>query len=221
MHLHMLNDNELWFPPVSEALEDGLLAIGGSLQVERLLLAYRSGIFPWYDDEVPMWWCPDPRFVLFPHQLKVSKSMKQLLKNDAFEFRINSDFSTVINNCRHTPRDGQDGTWINDDVVDAYTQLHEMGYAHSAEAWHEGTLVGGLYGIRMGNVFFGESMFSHRSNASKYAFIKYVQQLASEGVQLIDCQVYTEHLESLGACMIPRECFIQLLQDNIANTYSI
>lgn len=215
MHLHMLNDNKLWFPPVSEALEDGLLAIGGSLQVERLLLAYRSGIFPWYDDEVPMWWCPDPRFVLFPPRLKVSKSMKQLLKNDAFEFRINSDFSTVINNCRHTPRDGQDGTWINDDVVDAYTQLHEMGYAHSAEAWHEGTLVGGLYGIRMGNVFFGESMFSHRSNASKYAFIKYVQQLAAEGVQLIDCQVYTEHLESLGACMIPREQFIQLLQENI------
>lgn len=221
MHLHMLNDNELWFPPVSEALEDGLLAIGGSLQVERLLLAYRSGIFPWYDDEVPMWWCPDPRFVLFPPRLKVSKSMKQLLKNDAFEFRINSDFSTVINNCRHTPRDGQDGTWINDDVVNAYTQLHEMGYAHSAEAWHEGTLVGGLYGIRMGNVFFGESMFSHRSNASKYAFIKYVQQLASEGVQLIDCQVYTEHLESLGACMIPREQFIQLLNDNIAGTYSM
>ncbi len=215
MHLHMLNDNELWFPPVSEALEDGLLAIGGSLQVERLLLAYRSGIFPWYDDEVPMWWCPDPRFVLFPGQLKVSKSMKQLLKNDAFEFRIDSDFSTVINNCRRAPRNGQDGTWINDDVVDAYTELHEMGYAHSAEAWHEGTLVGGLYGIRMGNVFFGESMFSHRSNASKYAFIKYVQQLASEGVQLIDCQVYTEHLESLGACMIPRENFIQLLQDNI------
>ncbi|HEY1033344.1 MAG TPA: leucyl/phenylalanyl-tRNA--protein transferase [Flavipsychrobacter sp.] len=214
MHLHMLNDNELWFPPVSEALEDGLLAIGGSLQVQRLLLAYRSGIFPWYDDEVPMWWCPDPRFVLFPPRLKVSKSMKQLLKNDAFEFRINSDFSTVINNCRHTPRDGQDGTWINDDVVDAYTQLHEMGYAHSAEAWYEGTLVGGLYGIRMGNVFFGESMFSHRSNASKYAFIKYVQQLASEGVQLIDCQVYTEHLESLGACMIPREQFIQLLREN-------
>ncbi len=221
MHLHMLNDNELWFPPVSEALEDGLLAIGGSLQVERLLLAYRSGIFPWYDDEVPMWWCPDPRFVLFPGQLKVSKSMKQLLKSNAFEFRIDSDFSTVINNCRRTPRNGQDGTWINDDVVDAYTQLHEMGYAHSAEAWHEGTLVGGLYGIRMGNVFFGESMFSHRSNASKYAFIKYVQQLASEGVQLIDCQVYTEHLESLGACMIPRENFIQLLQDNIADTYSM
>jgi leucyl/phenylalanyl-tRNA--protein transferase len=215
MHLHMLNDNELWFPPVSEALEDGLLAIGGNLQVERLLLAYRSGIFPWYDDEVPMWWCPDPRFVLFPSQLKVSKSMKQLLKYNAFEFRIDSDFSTVINNCRHTPRNGQDGTWINDDVVDAYTQLHEMGYAHSAEAWHEGTLVGGLYGIRMGNVFFGESMFSHRSNASKYAFIKYVQQLASEGVQLIDCQVYTEHLESLGAGMIPRENFIQLLKDNI------
>jgi leucyl/phenylalanyl-tRNA---protein transferase len=219
MHLHMLNDNELWFPPVSEALEDGLLAIGGSLQIERLLLAYRNGIFPWYDDELPMWWCPDPRFVLFPGQLKVSKSMKQLLKNDAFEFRIDSDFSTVINNCRHTPRDGQDGTWINDDVVDAYTQLHEMGYAHSAEAWYEGALAGGLYGIRMGNVFFGESMFSHRSNASKYAFIKYVQQLASEGVQLIDCQVYTEHLESLGACMIPRENFIQLL--NIAGTYSM
>lgn len=215
MHLHVLNDHELWFPPVAEALEDGLLAIGGNLSTERLLLAYKSGIFPWYDDEVPMWWCPDPRFVLFPAELKVSKSMQQLLKRNAFEFRTNTAFEAVIQHCRHTHRPDQDGTWINDDVITHYTELYKMGYAHSAEAWKDGILVGGLYGIRMGNIFFGESMFSHQSNASKYTFIRFVEQLQADGVQLIDCQVYTEHLESLGASMIPRDDFIQLLQENI------
>lgn len=210
MPLHFL-DESLWFPPVEQALDDGLLAIGGDLSVERLLLAYRSGIFPWYDDEVPLWWCPDPRFVLFPNELKVSKSMKQLLKKNTFEFRINTAFEEVINNCRKTPRKDQHGTWITDDVADAYTKLHHLGYAHCAEAWTEGKLVGGLYGIRMGNIFFGESMFSHQSNASKYAFIKYVAQLQMEHVKLIDCQVYTEHLESLGAKMIDRKQFKTLL----------
>lgn len=215
MHLHMLSD-EIWFPPVEEALPDGLLAIGGDLNIERLLLAYRSGIFPWYDDETPLWWSPDPRFVLFPDKLKVSKSMKQLLRKSAFDFTVNKAFEQVIQNCQHAPRPGQDGTWINEEIIASYTELYNLGYAHSAEVWQDGELVGGLYGIRMGNLFFGESMFSKQSNASKYAFIKYIQQLQSEGVQLVDCQVYTEHLESLGAVMIARDEFIRMLNLNKA-----
>lgn len=211
MQLHMLDD-ELWFPDVEEALPDGLLAIGGDLSTERLLLAYQSGIFPWYDDGEPMWWCPDPRFVLYPESLKVSKSMRQLLKKDVFEFRTDTAFAAVIQNCRQAPRPGQDGTWIGDDVCEAYIRLHELGYAHSAEAWVNGELVGGLYGVRLGNIFFGESMFSKVSNASKYAFIRYVQLLQQDDVQLIDCQVYTEHLESLGAKMMPRQEFVQILK---------
>lgn len=208
MFLQVLDD-KLWFPPPEAALEDGLLAIGGDLSTERLLLAYRNGIFPWYDDEVPLWWCPDPRFVLYPSELKVSKSMKQLLKRNAFEFTINTAFEQVIANCKHAPRKDQEGTWITEEVRHAYTELHRLGYAHSAEAWLGDKLVGGLYGIRMGKMFFGESMFSHASNASKYAFIRYVHQLQQEGVQLIDCQVYTEHLESLGAKMIDRNLFLE------------
>ena len=205
-------DESIWFPPVEEALPDGLLAMGGDLNPERLLLAYRQGIFPWYDGDIPLWWCPNPRFVLIPDELKVSKSMKALIKKNAFEFRINTAFGEVIRHCKETKREGQDGTWINENVEAAYTTLHEMGFAHSAEAWKDGKLVGGLYGIRLGKVFFGESMFSRESNASKFAFIQYVEQLRSEGVLLIDCQIHTEHLESLGAKMIMRQQFIQLLQ---------
>lgn len=215
VQLHILNSNELWFPPATDALEDGLLALGGDLSVDRLLLAYRNGIFPWYDDDVPMWWCPDPRFVLYPEELKVSKSMKQVLKRGGFEFRVNIAFDKVIANCKAVAREEQDGTWITDDVEAAYNTMHKLGYAHSAEAWQDGKLVGGLYGIRLGNIFFGESMFSHMSNASKYAFIKYVEMLKSEGVVLIDCQVYTEHLESLGARMIPRTLFLEILNRQI------
>ncbi|RXK86927.1 leucyl/phenylalanyl-tRNA--protein transferase [Filimonas effusa] len=211
MPLHVLDDR-LWFPPVASALEDGLLAVGGDLSEERLLLAYRKGIFPWFEGSVPLWWSPDPRFVLFPEALKISKSMKVLLNRDAFEFKVNTAFNEVIRNCQQVEREGQDGTWITNEVEDAYNNLHEKGYAHSAEAWLNGELVGGLYGIRMGNLFFGESMFSHVSNASKYAFIKYVQLLISENVKLIDCQVYTSHLESLGAVMIPREEFIESIE---------
>lgn len=210
MPLNFLNSN-LWFPPADEAMEDGLLAVGGDLAVERLLLAYRKGIFPWYDGDVPLWWCPNPRFVLFPAELKVSKSMQQLLKRNAFEFTMNKAFAEVIHNCKNTERAGQDGTWITDDVETAYNNLHALGYAHSAEVWQGGKLAGGLYGIRMGKVFFGESMFSHVSNASKYAFISYVHLLQSEGVELVDCQVYTPHLESLGAGMIDRDEFLGLL----------
>ena len=207
-----LLDESLWFPPVEEAMDDGLLAAGGDLSTDRLLLAYSSGIFPWYnEDEIPLWWSPDPRFVLFPAELKVSKSMVQLLKRPEFEFRVSTAFSEVIQNCSQIKRKGEKGTWISGEIIDAYTKLHGLRYAYSAEAWHEGELVGGLYGVLLCKVFFGESMFSFKSNASKYAFICWVQLLKEEGIQLIDCQVYTPHLESLGARMISRENFIKML----------
>jgi leucyl/phenylalanyl-tRNA--protein transferase len=201
-------EQELIFPPVALAEPDGLLAIGGDLSTERLLLAYHSGIFPWYEGRHILWWSPDPRFVLFPDELKVSKSMRQLIRRDTFTFTTNKAFTEVIAHCKTVPRRGQDGTWITEEVKEAYGQLHKAGYVHSAEAWLNGELVGGLYGVRLGKAFFGESMFSKASNASKYAFIRYAEQLQSEGVALIDCQVYTEHLESLGARMISREDFI-------------
>lgn len=212
MPLHILNNN-IKFPPVEDALPDGLLAIGGDLGVDRLISAYKSGIFPWFDGDVPMWWCPNPRFVLFPTELKVSKSMNTLLKKEAFQFSINQAFPQVIRSCKMAARAGQQGTWITADVERAYIRLHEMGIAYSAEAWQDGKLAGGLYGIRMKHVFFGESMFSDISNASKYAFIKYVKRLGEEGVNLIDCQVYTSHLESLGARMIERKEFLNIIQE--------
>jgi leucyl/phenylalanyl-tRNA--protein transferase len=208
-------DDKLWFPHPNEAMEDGLLAIGGDLTPERLLLAYRTGIFPWYNDDIPLWWHPNPRFVLFPQNLFISKSMKQVIAKNTFEFRVNSSFKDVITNCKNINRKEQDGTWINNDVIDAYTKLHHLGFAHSAEAWQNDKLVGGLYGIKLGNIFFGESMFSYKSNASKFAFIKYTEQLLKEGIVLIDCQIYTEHLESLGARMILRKEFMMLLETNI------
>ncbi len=210
MSLFILN-NELSFPPVQLSEPDGLLAVGGDLSTERLLLAYHQGIFPWYEGQHILWWSPDPRFVLFPEELRESKSMKQLLKRNVFDFRVDTNFTGVITNCKTISRHGQESTWITDEVKAAYTRLHLAGYAHSAETYQEGRLVGGLYGIRLGKVFFGESMFSTVSNASKYAFICYVHQLREEGVELIDCQVYTEHLESLGARMIPRNDFISYL----------
>ena len=206
---------ELLFPPVQLSEPDGLLAIGGDLSVERLLLAYRKGIFPWYEKTDILWWCPDPRFVLFPKDLKVSKSMKKLIQQNAFAFTVNKAFEQVISNCKTILRNYQDGTWITDDIKKAYISLHRLGYAHSAEAWLDDELVGGLYGVRLGRVFFGESMFSTYSNASKFAFIKYIELLLNEGVELIDCQVYTEHLQSLGAIMIPRNKFIDLLEKSL------
>lgn len=215
MPLHVLTDH-LWFPPVEEAAADGLLAIGGDLHTERLLLAYRSGIFPWFnDDEPPLWWSPDPRFVLFPQELNISKSMQQLLKKNVFHITTNNAFTEVIRHCGMQKRKDQDGTWITTEIEEAYTSLHRLGHAVSVEAWQGTELVGGLYGIRMGPFFFGESMFAKVSNASKYAFITYVQQLQKEGVLLIDCQIYTAHLESLGARMIERGEFIKLLNENL------
>lgn len=218
MSLQILTD-ELWFPPVEKAASDGLLAMGGDLSSERLLLAYRSGIFPWFnDDEPPLWWSPDPRFVLFPQQLYVSKSMQQLLKRRAFKLTMNKAFTEVVRQCGRQKRKGQEGTWITNEIEEAYSELHQLGHAVSVEAWKGKELVGGLYGIRMGKFFFGESMFAKVSNASKYAFIAFVQQLQKEGVLLIDCQVYTQHLESLGARMIQRAEFIKLLNENIETT---
>lgn len=204
-------DKAASFPPIDLAEPDGLLAIGGDLSPERILPAYQKGIFPWYEGDYILWWCPDPRFVLMPGELNISKSMKAILKKNIFRFTTNLAFKEVIRQCKIIKRPGQDGTWITDEMEKAYTRLHEMGYAHSAEVWKEDKLVGGLYGVRMGKVFFGESMFSRESNASKFAFIRYVEMLRSEGVQLIDCQVYTQHLESLGAKMIPRKNFVALL----------
>lgn len=208
-------EDELVFPPVSYAQEDGLLAIGGDLSPARLLLAYRSGIFPWYDEAPILWWSPDPRFVLIPSELRIAKSMRPYLNQEKFEFSMNTSFREVMECCRQTARKGQDGTWIQPEIIEAYTQLHQMGYAICAEAWEGNELVAGLYGIRMGPFFFGESMFSRRPNASKFAFIRMVQTLEQDGVLLIDCQVYTSHLESLGARMIPRDVFIDLLNQGL------
>ena len=208
--------NDIIFPDVSEADEIGILAIGGDLSVERLLCAYRNGIFPWYNEDEPIiWWSPDPRCVLFPDKLRVTKSMKQVLQNGRFRFTVNKAFPKVINACKTVDRKDGLGTWINQDIVDAYTKLHEAGYAISAETWREGMLVGGLYGIKLGNVFFGESMFSTESNASKFAFINLVNQLKKNGLQLIDCQQKTEHLMSLGAEMMSRAEFIRILNKHI------
>jgi len=212
MSLTALNET-IQFPPQEMADEDGLLAIGGDLSRPRLLHAYRNGIFPWYENKYILWWCPDPRFVLFPAELKISSSMKHLLKKQAFEFSVNTDFDGVISQCKAISRRGQNGTWITEEMRNAYNDLHRAGYAHSAEVRLKGELVGGLYGIRLGKMFYGESMFSRYSNASKFAFIRYVELLQSEGVGLIDCQVYTSHLESLGARMIPRSKFLTLVKD--------
>ena len=211
MPLTILTD-KLYFPDPNTADPEGLVAIGGDLSVDRLLLAYRMGIFPWYSEEEPIcWWSPDPRFVLFPSELKISSSMRTVLNKGDFKFTINRRFEEVIRNCKNALRYGEPGSWINDEIISSYLQLHEMGYAHSAEAWRDGKLVGGLYGVRLGKIFFGESMFSNESNASKFAFIHYVDLLKREGVSLIDCQVYTQHLETLGARMIVRDEFINLI----------
>lgn len=207
--MHYLT-NKLWFPNVNEATKDGLLAIGGDLSVERLLLAYKLGIFPWFEYEEPiLWWSPNPRFVLFPEKLKVSKSMKLFMRNNDYTITVNQDFKAVIIACSKTKREGQTGTWITKNMIEAYIKLHKLGYTKSVEVWDKDVLIGGLYGIDLGNgVFCGESMFSKVSNASKLAFITFVQ---NSRYKLIDCQVYTKHLESLGAEDIPRDNFLRYL----------
>lgn len=207
--MEFLNNNHV-FPEVDKATEDGLLAVGGDLSANRLLTAYQKGIFPWFeDDNTIMWWSPDPRFVLFPEDLKVSKSMKQVIRNTDFVVTVNKDFNAVIAACAAAKRPGQDDTWITNGMIEAYTNLHQLGYAKSIEVWLDNTLVGGLYGVDLGNgVFCGESMFTKVSNASKVGFISFIQ---NTNYKLIDCQVYTNHLESLGAIDISRDQFLKYL----------
>ena len=202
---------DLWFPNVSQASEDGILAIGGDLSVARLLLAYRSGIFPWFETDEPiLWWSPDPRFVLFPKKLKVSKSMRQVLRNKNYTVTVNKAFVDVIKACAKAKRGGQTGTWITQNMINAFTELHNLGYAKSVEVWKSDDLVGGLYGIDLGNgIFTGESMFAKESNASKVGFITFVQ---NTDYKLIDCQVFTNHLASLGAEEISRDAFLKFLK---------
>ncbi len=214
MPLHILDD-KLWFPRVENALEDGLLAIGGDLSPERLMLAYRQGIFPWYDGDIPLWWCPDPRFVLYPSKLRISHSMKQLMRQQKFRFTINTAFEQVIRQCMLIERPGQDGTWINEEVVKAYTTLHYQGFAHSAEVWQDDLLAGGLYGVRLNNLFLAKACLACKAMpANMHLYLTY-NAYCSDGVILIDCQVYTQHLESLGAEMIPRSQFIQVLKAQV------
>jgi leucyl/phenylalanyl-tRNA---protein transferase len=199
------------FPDVSQANSDGLLAIGGDLSVNRLIHAYKHGIFPWYEaDEPILWWSPNPRFVLFPDKLKVSKSMKQVLKNCDYKVTVNNDFAQVINQCALIKRNGQSSTWITNAMIEAYIKLHDLGYATSVEVWKDEVLVAGFYGVELENkVFCGESMFTKESNASKVGFITFVQ---NSDYKLIDCQVYTQHLESLGAEEISRKAFLEYLK---------
>ncbi len=208
-----MDPHHIDFPDARLAMDepDGLLAVGGDLRVDRLLNAYRHGIFPWFSDDQPiLWWSPDPRCVLFPEKLYTSRSMAKLLRQDKFTITVDEAFSEVMRQCA-APRADQDGTWITEEMFHAYCTLHQQGHAHSAECWYQGELVGGLYGVAIGQVFFGESMFSRVSNASKAAFITLTNQLIRWDYQLIDCQVETEHLLSLGAENIPREQFLQQL----------
>ncbi|NJB71164.1 leucyl/phenylalanyl-tRNA--protein transferase [Saonia flava] len=208
--------NDLEFPPVENANKEGLLAVGGNLSTERLILAYKNGIFPWFNEgSMILWWSPDPRMVLFPSKLKVSKSMRKVVASNQFRLTKNTCFERVIDHCKTIKRDGQDGTWITMDMKNAYMELHKMGIATSYEVWENNDLVGGLYGIDLGHVFCGESMFSLKSNASKFAFIRMTQELNAKDYKLIDCQVHTEHLESLGAEEIPRAEFISFLMGNL------
>ena len=201
------------FPPPEHADPDGLLAVGGDLSPGRLLQAYRQGIFPWYDEPGGpiLWWSPDPRLVLEPASLRVSRSLARRLKQGAFEVRFDTAFAEVIRACAGAVRPGQDGTWITPEMQAAYIHLHDLGFAHSAESWAGGELVGGLYGLSLGDCFFGESMFSRRTDASKVAFATLVRRLEADGTTLIDCQVTSEHLISLGAVEVPRSEFARRL----------
>jgi len=214
-------DGDCDFPPLSDALlePNGLIAIGGDLSLPRLLAAYQQGIFPWFSEGEPiLWWSPSPRMVLYPSELKISRSLGKTLKNTPFEIRFNTAFRTVIAACSDTTRDGQPGTWITQDIIDAYCALFDAGYAVSAETWLDNTLVGGCYGVKIGNMFYGESMFHHKTDASKVAFVKLVQMLEKEGIGLIDCQMKTAHLSSLGAREISRDDFIQHLSTLIKSS---
>ena len=207
----------LSFPPPNLAIQEGLLAVGGDLSVERLLLAYRSGVFPWYSEGEPiLWWSPDPRLVLYPDELRISKSLHKVIKRKSFQITYDRDFAAVIQGCAEAKRAYGEGTWITDEMKAAYLELHRHGHAHSVEAWQEEQLVGGLYGVSIGRAFFGESMFSRVSNASKVAFVTLVETLRQHNFSLIDCQVRTDHLIRFGAREIPRKVFLEQLGKAVA-----
>ena len=209
--MYLVSD-ELFFPPVEHSNAEGILAMGGDLKPERLILAYKSGIFPWFNPGEPViWWSPNPRMVLFLDEFTPSKSMRNILNRNIFEVTFNQNFREVLFNCKSIKREGQDGTWITDDMAEAYSKLHDLAIAKSVEVWQNGILVGGLYGIDLGHVFCGESMFATVSNASKVAFVALVNQLKASNYSLLDCQVYNEHLESLGCREIKRDIFIKIL----------
>ena len=211
--IFQLNDDDCFFPPADYANADGLLAVGGDLSPERLITAYANGIFPWFSDDEPLlWWSLDPRLIIRPGDMKVSKSLRHTMKSGRFEARIDTRFREVMLHCAQTPRKGQDGTWIVDEMVDAYCRLHELGLAHSFETYENNTLVGGLYGIAIGKAFFGESMFHTVTDASKVAFYHLHQFLSEHDFKLIDCQQETSHLISLGAYTIPRSAFLNELK---------
>jgi len=215
--LTWLKRDTLTFPPLAKAMREpnGLLAAGGALSADRLIQAYRHGCFPWFSEGQPiLWWSPDPRTVLFPEELHVSRSLGKLLRQQRYQVSFDRDFAAVIQACA-APRDYADGTWITDNMQNAYIELHARGHAHSVEVWDNGELVGGLYGLAMGQLFFGESMFSRADNASKFGFVTLVRQLQAWGFVLIDCQMPTDHLESLGARSIPRTQFAEYLRNHL------
>ncbi|MCP4689962.1 MAG: leucyl/phenylalanyl-tRNA--protein transferase [Desulfobacterales bacterium] len=217
MPIFLLSE-KIIFPPAYLANEDGILAVGGDLTEERLLLAYGNGIFPWFSEGEPLlWWSPDPRLVLYPHEIKVSRSLKKTLRKDVFRITMDEAFVRVITECAEVRLEAGEGTWIVDDMIEAYIRLHESGFAHSVEAWKDGELAGGLYGVSLGKCFFGESMFTRVSNASKAAFATLVRQLADLSFKLIDCQVNTDHLIRFGAKEIPRTRFLAELKDALGH----
>jgi leucyl/phenylalanyl-tRNA--protein transferase len=207
---------EIIFPKPEFSEEDGLLAVGGDLSLERLILAYCNGIFPWYNEGEPiLWWCPKPRFIIIPEEVKISKSMRKIIKNEEFNVTFNNDFKGVISNCKYIREDNNEGTWISDDMINAYINLFKHGFAMSVETYLGEELVGGLYGVKIGKCFFGESMFSKVSNASKIALIKLSEKLKNEGFIFIDCQMHTKHLESMGGRFIEWDAFKDLLKTGI------
>ncbi|MBP7821854.1 MAG: leucyl/phenylalanyl-tRNA--protein transferase [Saprospiraceae bacterium] len=216
MPVYWLSDDIITFPNPESTDKEGLLAVGGDLSPKRLLMAYKMGIFPWYNPEEPiLWWCPDPRLVLFPSELKVAKSMRTYFNQKKMSITLDHDFEHVMRNCKDHVRKSQEGsTWITEEIIDAYKKLHEMGYAHSVEVWQHGEIVAGIYGITIGKCFFGESMYSKVSNASKFGMISLTRLLGQRGFHFIDCQVYTSHLASLGARNIRRSEFLDILKRN-------
>ncbi len=215
MPVYQLDENSFMFPKPEMAIEDGLLAIGGDLKPERILNAYINGIFPWYDGDTIMWWSPDPRMVVFPEEAVFSKSLKQSMRNKNYEILYDAHFEEVIDACAHVKRKGQSETWITQDMKQAYTNLFNYGFAHCIEARYEGHLVGGLYGLAIGNAFFGESMFHKKTDASKICFYHLIQYLKNNGYKIVDAQQETAHLHSLGGRLIPRKEFLEILSEQL------